>query len=149
MIVKVNAQKKVNNALQKGKVAVERKLSCPPITVGEVDIKSIDTVKPVDNIIKGVVTDGNKQPIPYATILVKGTKTATSSDTKGEFTLKVNDVTTNKTLVVSSIGFSTKEISVTPKQFQGQTIQLITMKEQLTGEVVVIQSSKKSLSAVE
>ena len=42
-----------------------------------------------ENRIRGMVTDSNKEPIPGASIIVKGTRSGTSTNIEGEFTLDV------------------------------------------------------------
>ena len=55
-----------------------------------------------ENRIRGMVVDSNRDPIPGASIIVKGTRTGTSTNIEGEFTL---DVKNDKvTLEVSFIG---------------------------------------------
>ena len=55
-----------------------------------------------ENRIRGMVVDSNREPIPGASIIVKGTRTGTSTNIEGEFTL---DVKNDKvTLEVSFIG---------------------------------------------
>jgi TonB-linked SusC/RagA family outer membrane protein len=62
------------------------------------------------SIIKGKVTDSEGSPLPGATVLVKGTKTAVLTDFDGNFTIEVPD--TSARLVVSFVGMETKEIGV-------------------------------------
>ncbi|HEY4110939.1 TonB-dependent receptor [Puia sp.] len=59
--------------------------------------------------VKGKVTDEAGQPIPGASIIVKGSRNAVTSDANGEFTILVHK---NGVLVVSYVGFQDKEISV-------------------------------------
>jgi len=83
--------------------------------------------------VKGTITDEtSKQPVASATIVVKGTRISTTADASGAFS--INAPTNKVTLVVSSIGFATKEVSATA----GGTvaITLSTDNRQL-GEVVV------------
>ena len=55
-----------------------------------------------ENRVRGMVTDSHGEPIPGASIIVKGTRTGTSTNIEGEFTL---DVKNDKvTLEVSFIG---------------------------------------------
>lgn len=62
------------------------------------------------NRIRGTVTDTNREPIPGASILVKGTHTGVSSNVDGEFTL---DVKSDKvTLEISFIGMKKQTIQV-------------------------------------
>ncbi|HWB63366.1 MAG TPA: carboxypeptidase-like regulatory domain-containing protein, partial [Chitinophagales bacterium] len=60
--------------------------------------------------ISGTVRDDNKQPLPGATIVVKGTTTGTSTDNDGKFSLQVPKDA--KTLVISYIGYDNKEITI-------------------------------------
>ncbi|MFI0429286.1 TonB-dependent receptor [Mariniflexile sp. HMF6888] len=63
--------------------------------------------------ITGVVADINGQPLPGANILEKGTTNGTQTDFDGKFSLDVANA--NAVLVISYIGYFTKEISVTGK----------------------------------
>ena len=54
-----------------------------------------------------VIADG--QPLPGATVLVKGTATGTTTDFDGNFTIAANS---ESTLVISYVGFSSKEVLV-------------------------------------
>ena len=56
--------------------------------------------------VSGKVTGADKEPLPGAYVLVKGTSTGTVTDEKGEFSL--NTALTN-TLVFSFTGFQTLE----------------------------------------
>lgn len=59
--------------------------------------------------IEGVVLDANSsQPVPNATIIVKGSNTGTTSDAKGVFNLAAAG--SGKTLVISAIGYVTQEM---------------------------------------
>lgn len=59
--------------------------------------------------VDGKVTSQNGNPIP-ASVNVKGTTTGTSADANGNYSLK--NVLPNAVLIVSSIGYQTKEIAV-------------------------------------
>jgi TonB-linked SusC/RagA family outer membrane protein len=59
--------------------------------------------------VTGKVTDATGAPIPGASVKVKGAKSGTSADANGAFKISVP---TNATLVISGIGFETKEFSV-------------------------------------
>jgi TonB-linked SusC/RagA family outer membrane protein len=84
--------------------------------------------------ITGKISDeSTKTPVAAATISVKGTRKSVSSDGEGRFTLTLP--AGKVTLVISSVGFATKEILV--QAGQGPLdIQLGTDTKQL-GEVVV------------
>src|SRR5437763_16979227 len=60
--------------------------------------------------ISGVVTDDKQAALAGASVVVKGTKVATSTDASGKFTLTVPD--NAKTLVVSFIGMQTQELTI-------------------------------------
>lgn len=72
---------------------------------GIVVIRKMQTEKR-ENRIRGMVVDANREPIPGASIIVKGTRTGTSTNIEGEFTL---DVKNDKvTLEVSFIGMKSR-----------------------------------------
>ena len=60
-------------------------------------------------VVTGKVTDQAGQPVPFATIRVKGTKVGTSADAEGNFTIKADP---SQTLVVSGTGITAKEFPV-------------------------------------
>lgn len=60
--------------------------------------------------IKGTITDATGEPVIGANIVEKGTTNGTITDANGEFTLNLQQK--NSTLVVSYIGFTTKEVPV-------------------------------------
>src|SRR6202000_406208 len=60
--------------------------------------------------ITGKITDATGTPIPSATIRLKNGKGGTSADIQGAFSLKAP---LNSTLIVSGIGYETKEVKVT------------------------------------
>ncbi|WP_299555215.1 TonB-dependent receptor [Seonamhaeicola sp.] len=66
--------------------------------------------KPQEFEVSGVVTDQNGQPLPGANVIEKGTTNGTQTDFDGKFQLSISGKET--TLVVSYIGFLTKEIQV-------------------------------------
>jgi len=63
--------------------------------------------------ITGTVTDGNKQPIPGASVKQKGTSNGTSTDNKGNFSLTMREGSPN--LTISIVGYKPKEVSTTGK----------------------------------
>src|SRR5680860_490132 len=60
--------------------------------------------------VSGTVTDGQGVPLSGANIVEKGTTNGVNADFDGNFTLNLGDGTA--TLVVSYIGFATKEVNV-------------------------------------
>lgn len=63
----------------------------------------------VNKKISGTVTDEQGNPLIGVTVKVKGTSSGTVTDIHGKFALEVPD---NATLVVSSIGFDSQEVTV-------------------------------------
>ncbi|HNA95053.1 MAG TPA: carboxypeptidase-like regulatory domain-containing protein, partial [Saprospiraceae bacterium] len=58
--------------------------------------------------VVGKVTDSSGDPLPGATVLVKGTSEGTAADDNGNF--RINVPANANTLVVSYTGFTTQEI---------------------------------------
>ncbi len=64
------------------------------------------------NVFKGILKDAKTQdPLVFASITVKGTQTATISNTDGEFLLKVPKNLPNPMLQISHIGYITREVA--------------------------------------
>lgn len=83
--------------------------------------------------VNGKVVDQTGNPVPGASIIVKGTTQGTITDMDGNYSL--SDVPADATLVFSFIGMKTQEVSV-----DGQTSISITLEEATLGldEVVVV-----------
>lgn len=62
--------------------------------------------------ITGKVTDANGNPVPNASVIVKGTRVGTVTNTDGGYSLNVPAGA--KTLVISSINLQTEEIKIGP-----------------------------------
>ncbi|WP_405400492.1 TonB-dependent receptor [Maribacter sp. Asnod2-G09] len=85
--------------------------------------------------ITGTVLDGDTNtPLPGATVMVKGTTNGTSTDFDGNFT--INTSSASGTLVVSYIGFNSKQIAFTASGSIGSVV-LEPNAEELEGVVVV------------
>ncbi|MFV0540354.1 MAG: SusC/RagA family TonB-linked outer membrane protein [Aestuariibaculum sp.] len=104
------------------------------------------TSKPIQKItVTGTVIDNNGVPLMGANIIEKGTTNGSQSDFDGKFSLDVSN--TNALLVISYIGFTTKEINL-----NGKTNVNVTLEESAEGldEVVVtalgISREKKTLT---
>jgi TonB-linked SusC/RagA family outer membrane protein len=83
--------------------------------------------------IKGRITNAQGEPIPGASVVVKGTNKGTISDPHGNYSLP--DVPGNATLVVSFVGMKSQEIAVA-----GQTAINVRLEEETIGleEVVAV-----------
>lgn len=86
-----------------------------------------------EKTISGTVSDKGGQPLPGASVIIKGTTIGTQSDFDGNFTLNVADE--NATLVISYIGFSTKELLIA-----NQTTFNVTLEESAASldEIVLV-----------
>ncbi len=92
-----------------------------------------DAIKKPQVQVTGTIVDASGQPLPGANILEKGTTNGTQSDFDGKFALDVAGE--NAILVVSYIGFATKEVTV-----GSQTNFSITLDEDAASldEIVVV-----------
>ena len=63
--------------------------------------------------ISGIVTDESKQPLPGATVLLKGTSVGTVTDFDGQFNLDITSNTDSNILVISFLGYTAKEVNFT------------------------------------
>ena len=95
-----------------------------------------------DKTITGTVNDETGEPLPGASVIVKGTNDGTQTDFDGNYSLSVsNDATT---LVVSFIGFSTQEVAIAG---QGSIdVQLVADASELDEVVVVGYGKQKKTS---
>lgn len=68
-------------------------------------------------VVTGIVTDEAGDPLPGATVMIKGTKVGTVSDADGNFKLTYTATAGKKSqLVVSFIGMTTETVNFTPGQ---------------------------------
>ncbi|XOV93373.1 MAG: SusC/RagA family TonB-linked outer membrane protein [Bacteroidota bacterium] len=86
----------------------------------------------VQTTISGIITDGNNEPLPGATVQEKGTTNGTITDIDGKYNLNVGD---GSTLVISFVGFQSKEVEI-----NGQSVINVSLEEDVSAleEVVVI-----------
>ncbi|WP_159451677.1 SusC/RagA family TonB-linked outer membrane protein [Pedobacter africanus] len=81
-----------------------------------------------DRDVRGRVVDEQGNPMPNASIQIKGTSKATTSNDKGEFVIK--DVADDAVLVISYVGYKQLELSV-----RGAVMPLDIKLNQVTGEL--------------
>lgn len=93
--------------------------------------------------ITGTVSDTKGATMPGVSILVKGTKIGTTTDGNGAYVIKAPTAT--GTLVFSSIGYVTQEVSIA-----GKTVINVSLAEtpQSLGDVVVVGYGSQSRSTV-
>jgi|FLOH01.1.fsa_nt_gi TonB-dependent starch-binding outer membrane protein SusC len=93
--------------------------------------------------IKGTVSDASGTPLPGVSIVVKNTTKGSSTDFDGKFTL--SNIQKGETLVVSFIGYTTKEIAVSNSDYLNITLNEDT---QSLEEVVVVGYGTQKKSVV-
>lgn len=81
--------------------------------------------------ISGVVLNAKSEPVPFASIKVKGTSTGVTADENGKFTISVK---TGSVLVISNISIKTKEVEVGSQT----TLSIITEQNPRQEEIVVV-----------
>jgi iron complex outermembrane receptor protein len=94
--------------------------------------------------IKGKVIDTSGEALPFMNVLVKGTTNGTTTDDNGEFSITVKELPIN--LVISSIGYKTKQINVSNSSYL--TITVEDGNESLE-EIVVIGSRNPNRTAID
>ncbi len=95
----------------------------------------------VQQEVTGQVLDDGGQPLPGASIIIKGTTTGTTTDFDGNFAIDAAD---GDTLVVSYIGFDTKEVVVS-----GSTVNVTLNSGVALEEVVLVGSRNPNRTATE
>jgi outer membrane receptor protein involved in Fe transport len=93
--------------------------------------------------VTGRVTDAAGAPLPGISVLVKGTKTGTTTDASGNFTIQVKE---GATLIISGASYAAQEIKATPGT--AMKVSLSEKKQELTEVVVTalgIRREKKAL----
>lgn len=100
----------------------------------ETEQESVSEILIMDQIeVTGRVADENDEPLPGATVLVKGTTNGTITDINGNFT--ISEVMEDDVLIISFVGYKTMEISI-----EGQTTFNVSLEVDLANldEVVVV-----------
>lgn len=99
--------------------------------------------KPV--VVKGVVRDVKKQPIPGVTVLVKGTTIGVTTNADGEFSLSVPAVETSE-LMFSFVGMKSLTLKCSERPKQGDWV--ITMEDDVIAmdEVNVVSTGYQTVN---
>jgi len=97
--------------------------------------------------VSGIVVDKLKQPVPFANVVFKNSSTGAVTNEDGRFYLESPDTYT--TLLITSVGFADKEITLTKAVNYNFTIEL--SEQQALKEVVVFtgKTSKKNNPALD
>ncbi len=86
-----------------------------------------------DRVVRGTITDEAENPLPGVSIVAKGTKTGTTTNAQGEYSLSVPS--NSLALVFSYIGYKTTEIAINNES--SISLRMESTAEAL-GEVVVV-----------
>jgi iron complex outermembrane receptor protein len=89
--------------------------------------------------ITGTVTDSDGETLAGVNIQVKDRVIGTITDTKGNFSLTVND-SPPFTLVFSFVGYGSEEVSITDANTSGLTVQL--EEQTILGQEIVVSASR-------
>ena len=71
------------------------------------------SITALSQVITGIVTDDNKNPIGNVTVQVRGTSRTSQTDKAGKYSI---DASANDILIFSSVGFTKQEVAVNGKQ---------------------------------
>ncbi|WP_299054436.1 TonB-dependent receptor [uncultured Polaribacter sp.] len=93
--------------------------------------------------IKGKVTDTSGEALPYMNVVEKGTTNGTTTNDAGAFSITVKSLPAK--LVISSMGFATKVVTVTDTSY----LTISVNEDNALEEVVVIGSRNPNRSAID
>ena len=89
----------------------------------------------------GVVVDENNDPLPGASVVIKGTTTGTTTDFDGKFSI---DIDQGDVILVSYVGFSTNELS-----YDGGDLVVTLTEGETLDEVLVTGNRSKPRTAID
>ena len=98
--------------------------------------------------IEGCITDENKEPLPGASVVIKGTTLGVGTNTGGLFSLRTRRGGTH-TLMISFTGYIPQEVEVDLEKYKGNVnIQLQQSKNQLDEVIVTGSNTERPLKDV-
>lgn len=89
----------------------------------------------------GMVVDQNNEPLPGASVVIKGTTTGTTTDFDGKFSINISQ---GDVLIVSYVGFSTSEVT-----FDGGDLTVVLNEGEALDEVLVTGNRSKPRTAID
>lgn len=105
--------------------------------------QDLNMLRPVQEVVKGKVTDDKGEALPGVSILIKNTQRGTVTDEWGDFSLEIPD--DKATLVFSFVGYATQEVEIGGKrQFSIALVQ----DQKTLDELIVVGYSSKQLSEI-
>jgi hypothetical protein len=99
-------------------------------------------------MVNGVVTNEYGEPLPGASVFLKGTKTGVVADMNGKFSIAVKDRMLTPTLHVSYVGYELLEIPVDRAINDTLKLQLRLRQDLVDGMVIVTRVVKKEIKNV-
>ena len=114
-------------------------LLCFPVLILTCFLNTVEAQTPV--VARGKVLDENRSPISGATVQLKNTTTATTTDDAGNYSLSVPGA--GSTLVISYVGYTNREVAAGTA---AQTIQLAQENQSLNEVVVVGYGTQRRVS---
>jgi len=102
----------------------------------------IEVVEQLNAHFEATVVDDNNQPIAFATVETKAKIGITSTDSLGKFSIDNKHNLESITLVISSVGYETKEVSISANTKTSQVIQLKKKAVQLPDVTVISYPSR-------
>jgi hypothetical protein len=108
-----------------------------PVMQGMVSLPPRKKIEVFQTItIKGKITDENNNPVPFASVMIKGTNVGTPADSNGIFRLNNPSLQRGVLLEVSSVGYETKEITIS-KEADLEQDMVIRLTRAFLDEVIV------------
>lgn len=120
----------------------------PVIRMGAVAYKEPDK-KCEPAKLEGKVVDEHGEPIPYASVIIKGTQKGAMANEKGFFSIPVSTINSSDFLMISAVGYEALHIAVasgiaeikkdssSKEAYTVLNFKMVKMKPQVMGEVVV------------
>ena len=107
------------------------------IIQGDVGPMIVEPILPDSFAVQGKVVDENGIPVPFATVLIKGTKNGTVADSNGAFRLRPDGTWDSINLVVLSVGYLPTEVKFTKADAAADSTIVLRLLVGSMGEVVV------------
>ncbi len=105
--------------------------------------EELNIIRPVQEVVRGKVTDDKGEALPGVNILVKNTQRGTVTDEEGNFLLEIPDG--KAILVFSFVGYVTQEVETSGRrQFSIALVQ----DQKALDELIVVGYSSKQLSEI-
>lgn len=113
-------------------IIISREIPLPPSANGPELVPDL-------KFISGIIIDGeSSEPLPYATIAIKNEGKGTVSNSNGEFGFKISPENYSDTVVVSYLGYYSREIPV--KQSLGNNFRVAMRREFISIPEIIIKN---------